>query len=104
MGCCIHVQEQTMEPLNILVIDDDPREAVLVDMQMREMGLNARVIAAKTGDEGLHLLRSASIQPDLLVCDHQMPGMSGAEVIEELRRDERLSGIPVLWWSNASVM
>jgi len=38
--------------------------------------------------------------PDILVLDWQLPGMSGAEALEILRRDERTMFLPVFMLSN----
>lgn len=35
-------------------------------------------------------------RPDLVLLDISLPGMDGMEVLERLRRDEKLSGLPVV--------
>jgi CheY-like chemotaxis protein len=49
---------------------------------------------ANDGDESLELART--LEPDLIVLDIMMPGRSGVEVLEELRRDARLCETPVV--------
>jgi DNA-binding NtrC family response regulator len=66
----------------ILVVDDDPdiRE-VLTD---RLESLNYRVLAAASGEESLELVEKQS--PQMVLLDIEMPGMSGLEVLKEIRR------------------
>jgi two-component system alkaline phosphatase synthesis response regulator PhoP len=49
---------------------------------------------ASSGAEGLASARGRP--PDLILLDLMMPGMDGFEVCREIRRDHRLSAIPVV--------
>lgn len=75
----------------ILIIDDvaENREifATLLEDQYR-------VIEAADGREGLELAEKEV--PDLMFLDVSMPGMSGLEFIEHLRRHDALYHIPVI--------
>jgi DNA-binding NtrC family response regulator len=66
----------------ILVVDDDPdiRE-ILKD---RLESFNYRVIVAGDGEQGLELIEKTS--PRLVFLDIEMPGMTGLEVLAEIRR------------------
>lgn len=68
---------------HILVVDDDSdfREA-LVDL-LGVMGWDAE--EASSGEEGLKIIRERA--PDVLLLDHRMPGLTGAEVVQRLRDD-----------------
>lgn len=65
----------------ILVVDDDAPILVLMKNVLREFGFEA--ITAGGGAEALEAARSA--RPDLMLIDRNMPGMSGDDVIRELR-------------------
>ena len=79
------------EPL-VLLADDDPELIALVDVTLRTDGIGCR-----TADNGLVALRLArEIMPDLIILDVKMPGMSGFEVLETIRRDPRLRSLPVI--------
>lgn len=70
------------ENANILIIDD---EEVVLDSCMEILeGGNYRLATATNGAEGMNLLDE--FQPDLVVVDLKMPGMSGFEVLEAVRR------------------
>ena len=61
----------------VLLVDDED----LVRMSTADMlfDLGFEVIEAGSAEEALHLIK-AGTQPDLLVTDHLMPGMNGAEL------------------------
>lgn len=80
---------------SILVVDDTPGHlAALVDT-LSMTGYT--VLQAWNGRRALHLAREE--QPALILLDINMPGMSGFEVCEHLKADERTSDIPVLFLS-----
>lgn len=83
----------------VLVIDDDPQ---LVSM-LQEMLLpeNCTLLAAFDGEEGLTLARSEN--PDIILLDLMMPGMSGFEVLEALQSDVGTAEIPVIILTSKSV-
>ena len=58
------------------------------------------LVAVEGGEIGLDLLRHArsslGIGIDLVVLDFQMPGMSGAEVAQEIRSDPLIASTPIL--------
>jgi CheY-like chemotaxis protein len=76
----------------ILVIDDDTELVVLLQALLREEACT--LIPAYDGEEGL--TKAQTEQPDGILLDLMMPGMSGFEVLEELKGDERTADIPVV--------
>lgn len=81
-------------PKRILVVDDNLTLRVLLAQALEEAGYVA--IAADSAEAALDVARFDP--PDLWVVDHHMPGMSGAQLIRELRRssDERLRKVPAI--------
>jgi signal transduction histidine kinase len=76
----------------ILVIEDDPAvRATLVDI-LELNGYTTR--AASNGTEGRDLARSEA--PALIITDVEMPGMTGFELLKEIRADQALRAIPVI--------
>lgn len=65
----------------ILLVEDEPAILLGLSGQLRREGYD--VHTASTGDEGLALARA--LQPDLLVLDLMLPGLSGYEVCRALR-------------------
>jgi two-component system, sensor histidine kinase and response regulator len=82
----------------ILVIDDeDGFRQVLIKFLSRE---GFEVEAASDGKAGVDL--ATETQPDLIVCDLNMPGMDGYEVLAALRRDPKLADIPLIFLTGQS--
>jgi two-component system phosphate regulon response regulator OmpR len=78
------------EEATILVVDDDDRLRALLSRYLAENGF--RVTTAANAAEAREKLRF--LQPELMVLDVMMPGESGLELMESLRRNH--SEVPVL--------
>ena len=78
----------------VLVVDDEPDITALVAYHLAKAGY--RVSTASSGTEALQT--ATSEHPDLVVLDLMLPGLSGLEVLEELRghADTRDVGVIVL--------
>ncbi len=72
-----------LAPLKILVIDDDA--LVLLNTVAMLEDLGHAVSSAYSGRDALHILRSGA-PFDLMITDQGMPGMTGIELIGEVRR------------------
>lgn len=76
----------------ILVVDDDAPILLLMRNLLREFGFDPVVAAS-----GAQAIEEASRRtPDLILLDRNMPGMTGDEVMEQLRSSGGLSQVPVL--------
>ncbi len=75
---------------HVLVVDDDDRLRRLLHRYLSENGF--RVTMAQTAADARAKMRS--VQPDLLVLDVSMPGESGLDLTESMRREK--SGVPIL--------
>lgn len=76
----------------ILVIDDCAPIAEIIASHLGAAGYRTRI--ARDGTQAQRLV--AETQPDCIVLDLMMPGMTGAEFLHALRRDEATSDIPVV--------
>lgn len=76
----------------ILIVEDEDSVRSLVQLFLAKK--KYKFIEAKTGLEGLGLARS--MHPDLIITDLMMPGMSGVELIVELKKDAVTKAIPVI--------
>lgn len=71
------------EDIRIVIADDDPMFGkALRDMVRSRFGRQIRLVY--DGDAALHLMERGA--PQLLITDMQMPGMHGAELVEEVKR------------------
>jgi len=80
------VDVRELENMAVLIIDDNgTNRRILREMLQR---WRMRPQDAMSGPEGLKMLEQASAAGDpfrLIICDEQMPGMSGLEVAERIR-------------------
>jgi CheY-like chemotaxis protein len=83
----------------ILVVDDDPGTRSLLRLIFETAG--HEVLEAPHGKAALELIRPNSV-PDVVVTDLMMPVLSGAELIEQLRSEQRTAAIPVVVVSASS--
>ncbi|WP_437808336.1 response regulator transcription factor [Sorangium sp. So ce1078] len=73
----------SMMPPRVLVAEDEPAMLSLVARHLRNLGFS--VIEASEGDAAWDLAREH--QPDLVILDVMMPGMSGWEICKRLKSD-----------------
>src|ERR1051326_5327229 len=76
----------------ILVVDDEPDITALVAYHLARGGY--RVSTAGTGQEALKAAREE--RPDVVVLDLMLPGVSGYEVLRELRRHPDTADVGVI--------
>jgi class 3 adenylate cyclase len=76
----------------ILVVDDQRANAEMIAGVLQARGYE--VLTALNGESALELV--AANEPDLLVCDILMPGMSGYELCQRLRADPATTLLPVI--------
>src|SRR5581483_5327094 len=76
----------------VLVVDDEPDITALVAYHLAKAGY--RVITAATGRDALRSAREE--RPDLVVLDLMLPGVSGYDVLAELRRRDETKDIGVI--------
>lgn len=82
----------------ILLIEDE--ELVIKLLQKKLKNLSYELEVASDGETGLRLI-GANPDADLILLDMIMPKKSGFEVLDEVRKDSRLSQIPVMIISNS---
>lgn len=80
---------------DILIVDDTPANLDLLCGMLRDRGYRVRV--ATSGPRALAAVRAE--RPDLMLLDVNMPGMSGYDVCRQMKSDEELRGIPVIFVS-----
>jgi len=76
----------------ILIVEDSPSELELMSHYLNESGYN--VIKASGAKEALE--KAALEQPDIIVTDVVMPGMSGFELCRSLKRNPATQKVPIV--------
>lgn len=81
-----------MSMVTILIVEDTRSELELISTYLNESGYVA--IGAVTGQEGLNL--AIEKQPDVILSDVVMPGMSGFELCRKLKQNPATEKIPII--------
>ncbi|MBD2605585.1 response regulator [Scytonema hofmannii FACHB-248] len=76
----------------ILIVEDSPSELELMSHYLNESGYN--VIKASGAKEALE--KAMSEEPDIIVTDVVMPGMSGFELCRSLKRNPVTQKVPIV--------
>lgn len=79
----------------VLVVDDMPTNLDVAISHLAGEAVDVR--AALCGEEALELANE--LEPDLILLDIMMPGMTGYEVCRRLKKDPNLAHIPVIFLS-----
>lgn len=88
----------------ILHVDDDADDRFLVDAAWRQAGVRHPLRAVSDGRQAIDYLfgtgeyadRARYPLPGLVLLDLKMPGLTGFDVLQRLRADKEIGGIPVL--------
>ena len=83
------------QPASILIVDDTPANLQVLAGMLKDRGYKVRPVPSGK----LALLAARRDPPDLILLDINMPEMNGYEVCEQLKADELLGGIPVIFIS-----
>ena len=78
--------------LNVLVVEDEPaqREVLIYNLEAEGYG----VARAETGDEALLLVDE--VQPDVIILDWMLPGVSGIEICRQLKTNPATRQTPII--------
>jgi signal transduction histidine kinase len=79
-------------PAEILVVDDSPTQAKLLEIILTEQGYH--VFVAQNGREAVDLI--AVNRPALVISDIIMPEMDGFELCRQIRKSEAIKTIPII--------
>jgi len=83
------------DPATILIVDDTEQNVQLLAHVVKKEGFN--VLAAFSGPDALEIVKKK--KPDIILLDVMMPEMNGFEVCKELKSDENLNDVPVIFLS-----
>ncbi len=77
--------------VKLLIIDDDPKVSWILSEGLSE---EFQVITARDGSEGIQV--ASKEQPDLILLDIQMPGLTGLDVLQKIKAAKQTSDIIML--------
>lgn len=95
MVAAMQPEDVNPNPPSILIVDDTPANLQLLAEMLKEQGY--RIRAALSGRLALQAIRKEP--PDLILLDINMPGMNGFEICQEIKADEALKDIAIIFVS-----
>ncbi|MCV2881092.1 phosphate regulon transcriptional regulator PhoB [Actibacterium sp. XHP0104] len=84
-----------VEQPSVLIVEDEPAQREVLNYNLEAEGFV--VTSAENGDEALILVDEA--QPDLIVLDWMLPGVSGIEICRRLKSSSKTRSIPIIMLS-----
>jgi len=76
----------------VAVVDDEPDILELIELHLRKAGFET--IAMEKGQELFEFIKKRI--PDLIILDLMLPDMDGLEICRYLRKDNRVSDVPII--------
>lgn len=90
---CVSVQSP-VTVRSILIIDDEKETVAILERFLIE---DFKILKANNGLDGLTIAQE--FLPDIIICDIMMPKMDGTEFLSIVKRDKKLSHIPVIMFT-----
>lgn len=90
--------------VEVLLVEDNDDEAELATRELKRHNLANDLLRVNDGEEALEFIfgtgryegRDINIPPKVILLDLKMPKVSGIEVLEKVRKDQRTRKIPVV--------
>lgn len=82
----------------VMWVEDDQFLSDLISRKLTAQGCT--LLYAKTGEDALKILETEA--PDIIILDLLLPGISGFDVLEKVKADNKLKTIPIVILSNYS--
>jgi two-component system response regulator len=96
-----------MDPTSrcIALVEDNPADAEMLQVALQEVGIKINIVILRNGVDALEYLigkgDSRERPCDLVILDLNLPRLSGLEVLERIRRVERLKALPIVIMSGS---
>jgi CheY-like chemotaxis protein len=91
------------QPITILLVEDDPGHAVLIEKNLRRAGISNDIVTLNDGQSAVDVLlkRDSSLSdahadPLVILLDLNLPVLDGYQVLKIIKQDERTKRIPVI--------
>ncbi len=89
------------KPIEILLIEDNEGDIILTGKALEEGKISNNLHVCRNGQQGLDFLFKRGVYegvvtPDIVLLDLNMPGISGQEVLEQIKKTNGINTIPVV--------
>jgi two-component system response regulator len=74
--------KETLQPLDILLIEDNPGDASLIRQVLAKSGMNVKVHLAVDGQQALQMLKEPDFEPSLIILDLNIPKIPGLSLLQ----------------------
>jgi len=95
--------ETATTQLAVYLIEDDPDHTLIITRAIRQISPGVRVWTVDDGESALALLRESENLPDLILLDINMAGLSGFDVLAQVKGDARLKLVPVVMLTSSEL-
>ena len=93
-----------IDEIDILLVEDNPYDAELTQRALKNQGLAHKLVTCADGVEALDFLfgqgsyagRNLAERPKVIFLDLKLPRISGLEVLQKVKSDDRTRTIPVV--------
>lgn len=92
-----------VQAVDILLIEDDPGHARLIEKNLRRSNITNRITIINDGQQAIDYLfkegnytSSAHPSPLLILLDLNLPGLDGYQILERLKGNNKTKHIPVI--------
>jgi len=83
-----------------MIIDDEQDLREMLSLLLKSNGF--KTVSASNGKDALKILKQLEQKPDLVIIDMFMPEMSGRQVCENIRKDEKLKDLKLAFLTVAA--
>lgn len=89
---------------HIVIVEDNPGDVDLLNESLTMAGIEYELLVAVNGDEGMAFVSRFGVDlpmPHLVILDLNLPGYSGFDILDEIRRHDVLAKVPVVVMSGS---
>lgn len=86
----------------LFLVDDDIDDHEIFKSALAKVDEDLALLTATNGYEALDVLSTASILPDYIFVDLNMPRMGGLQFLKEIKQTDTLKNIPVIIYTTSS--
>ena len=96
-----------MSEIQILLVEDNEGDIILTLEAFKEIKAKNSIAVVKDGEEAIEFLKKQGqyadcVMPNLILLDINMPKLNGMEVLDFIKKDEKLKKIPVVMLTTSS--